>query len=250
MIRTLTAPDLPALGRLAAASPADDAGGVPALAADPRRALTRRDARVRRGRRRPAGGLGHRGGDGRRDPRVQRRRHDRVRRAASSATTSAIASAAATFMPSVIRVARGVQRAAEHARERQHVVDLVGEVAAAGGDHARRAGAATSGCTSGVGLASAKIDRRPAPSPATAASGIVPPETPISTSAPRSASVMPPARRSALVSAASSRLGRRRGRPGPAWMMPRESTDDHLGRGRRRRRRASSSPRPRPRRRR
>ena len=48
-----------------------------------------------------------------------------------------------------------VKRAAEHGGERQHVVDLVREVAATGGDHARAAALASSGKISGVGLAQA-----------------------------------------------------------------------------------------------
>ena len=74
-----------------------------------------------------------------------------------AATTAAIASAAAIFIASVIRVALGVQGAAEHAGEREHVVDLVREVAATGRDHGRVAAPRSSGCTSGVGLARAKI---------------------------------------------------------------------------------------------
>ena len=53
----------------------------------------------------------------------------------SSPTTSAIARAAASAISSVNSWALRVQHAAEHARERQHVVDLVGLVGAAGRDH-------------------------------------------------------------------------------------------------------------------
>ena len=80
-------------------------------------------------------------------------------------------------MPSVIAVARDVEGAAEDAREGQHVVDLVGEVGAAGGDHPRVPGA-TSGCTSGVGLARPKMIASSA-IVATTSSGTVPPETPM-----------------------------------------------------------------------
>ena len=52
-------------------------------------------------------------------------------------TTSLSAVAAASFMLSVIAARAGVERAGEDAREGQHVVDLVREVAAPGGDHRR-----------------------------------------------------------------------------------------------------------------
>ena len=82
--------------------------------------------------------------------------HDQRRALSSSATTAASASAAASFMPSVIARGPHVERAAEDAGEGQHVVDLVREVAAPGGDHRGVAGAPRRGAISGSGLARAK----------------------------------------------------------------------------------------------
>ena len=64
---------------------------------------------------------------------------------------------------------------------------------------------AIAGGTSGVGLARAKMIP-PGAIPASALSSMAPPETPISTSAPISASAMPPVRPEMLVVAASSAL--------------------------------------------
>ena len=64
---------------------------------------------------------------------------------------------------------------------------------------------ATSGWTSGFGLAMAKTNA-PFAIDATAASGTVPPETPMKTSAPASAVSSEPVSPALLVSSASSRL--------------------------------------------
>ncbi len=85
----------------------------------------------------------------------------------------------------------GVDGAAEHTREGQHVVDLVGQSLRPVATTAAYRGAIP-GSTSGVGsasentMASAAMD-------AVAASGTVPPDTPRWTSAPSSAPVIVPA---------------------------------------------------------
>ena len=64
--------------------------------------------------------------------------------------------AAATFIASLMSLAR-IERAAEDAGEREHVVDLVGIVAAAGEITFAPPAFASSGKISGVGFAQAKI---------------------------------------------------------------------------------------------
>ena len=138
-----------------------------------------------------AGGFGDRRGHGRRDPRVERR-------------DGTIASARQVVGDhSGDRVGRGhlhrlgdpggagVQRAAEDAGEGQHVVDLVGEVAAAGGDH-RGVPGGDVGVHLGRRVGQREDDRRRAPSRPAPPRRSCPPETPMSTSAPTSASAIPP----------------------------------------------------------
>src|SRR5262249_53351184 len=85
---------------------------------------------------------------------------------------------------------------------------------------------ATSGGTSGVGFASANTMPFGAIA-ATASSSICPPDTPIRTSAPRSASAAVPVRRASFVSAAPSAFPPARG--GRAWAArPARSTPPTL----------------------
>ena len=103
-----------------------------------------------------------------------------------------MASAAASFMPSVMRRGADVERAAEDAGEREHVVDLVREVAAPGRDDRRvPLRARRRGGSPGSGLARAKTIASGAIVDTTS-SGTVPAETPMKTSAPRSASASEP----------------------------------------------------------
>jgi hypothetical protein len=100
-----------------------------------------------------------------------------------------MASAAASFMPSVMAVAAGVERAPEDAREGEHVVDLVRVVAAAGGDD-RREAVGLLGPDLGVGVGHGEHDRVGRPSRAGRRRSMRPgPDTPMNTSAPGSTSL-------------------------------------------------------------
>ena len=96
--------------------------------------------------------------------------------ARSSLTTEKIASAAATFIFCGDAARPGVQRSAEQPGERQHVVDLVGEVAAAGGHHGRVLGRDLRDGSPGRGW-TARTRSRPAPSWRSALRGPRPPTT-------------------------------------------------------------------------
>ena len=85
------------------------------------------------------GGLRDCGGDRRSDPRIERGRHDPLRRQdVAHDVTERVA--AASFIPSVIAQRAASNAPRENAGERQHVVDLIRVVAAARGDD-RAAGA-------------------------------------------------------------------------------------------------------------
>ncbi len=120
-------------------------------------------------------------------------------------------------MPSVIARGTGVEGAGEHARERQHVVDLVGVVAAPGGDHRgvavrdRRVAPRASGWRARTRSRSRAIR-------ATASSATAPALRPRNTSAPASASSSEPVRPDRLVS--------RRGPPSPAVRPARSGMQD------------------------
>ena len=116
-----------------------------------------------------------------------------------------------------------VQRAAEHTGERQHVVDLVQEVAAAGRDDGGVLGGdLRMDLRVGVGQSRTRCLR--APSSRSAPRARRPPESPRNMSAPLSASTIPPERPSGLVRCARSSLDRRSGRRDAGCRIPRESS--------------------------